>query len=110
MLATISERRGSVRQTLTLQCPIGDWCVKVWRRESFTSVVVPDPGEDVGKQGAAVGIRMRTIAPVVLHLVPRAERAVLVGLGVRIFERREHLLVRQEPATVLVGQVLLAVL
>src|SRR5690349_10194774 len=101
MLATIPASRGSVCHTLTLQCPMGDWCVNVCRRLAVNGgaspfaanqecphlVVGPDPGEDVGQQCAAMRVGMPAVTPVVPHLVPRAERSVLIGLGVRILER-----------------------
>src|SRR5690349_20895520 len=105
MLVTTSASRGSVLQTLTLQCPMGEECVKVWRRGSITSVVGPDPLQDLRQQHAAVLVGVSAVTPEMPHLVTRAERAVLVGLGVRVLERGQHLLVRQEPVAVLVRQV-----
>src|SRR4051794_13515758 len=40
MLVTISASRGSTCQTLTLQCPMGEECVKVWRRRGTCLIEV----------------------------------------------------------------------
>src|SRR6185436_12079497 len=76
----------------------------------FMSIVGPDPLQDLRQQRAAVRVRVSAVAPEVLHLVTRTQRAVLVGLGIGVLECRQHLLVRQEPVAVFVGQIVLAIL
>src|SRR5262245_58752024 len=115
MLATIPASRGSTCHTLMLQLPMGDWCANVWMRENRSvpfsgSIVGPDPGEDLGHERAAVVVGMAAVAPVVFHLVPRAQLLVPVRRRIRIFERAHHLLIREEPVAVLVREVAGAVL
>src|SRR5581483_2950515 len=77
-------------------------------RESQGSA--PEPPQNVRQNGTSMFVGMRAIRPLVVHVVTRTRHVLGVRGGVRVRERREHLLVREKAVAVLVVQVVRAIL
>src|SRR5690554_405010 len=73
-------------------------------------VSLPQPAQDIREDGTAMLPRVPAVSPRMVHLVTRTRQVPPVGIAVGPFESGQHLLVREKPMSVLVVQIIRAVL